>query len=282
MLDASRLEKWLTSLPAYDKSRPYRQLKPALAALDAELLSELGERGALSVALAMLLSLIETHESRWSRESLDPQLQPEFVDSFHRILDAVERGGASSMRMNHDMYAKDLAICLHRLIPAGGQLIDPGGGVPRSVLVRPPVTALVRKSWYLVATCGGFAPFAELHTHQRMRQFFTADGWEYCFRRLPAVFRSYPDLKGVFGSSWFFDPDLDRVSPSLSFVRAVSERWGGLIMREGQHPETTADALEMGGPRRDLYAQGKYHPTNYVMVAAKARILDRADQLDKR
>jgi len=279
ILGPARIEKWLSRLPQYDRTRPYRQLKPSLDALDAELSGAYGERAALLVALGMLLHLVATHESRWSRDSLDAELQPDFVDSFHRILDAAERGGSTSMRMNRDNFAKDLAICLHRLIPAGGQLVDPGAGVPRSILLRPPPTALARKAWYMLVACGGFAPFAEFHTHERMRYLFTPEGWEYCFRRLPAVFRCYPELKGVFAASWFFDPKVPSISPALSFVRDVSERWGGLIMREGIDPGATADALVMSAERRELQAQGRYQPVRYVMVAAKSRILARAREL---
>jgi hypothetical protein len=251
-------------------------MKPSLAALDEELCNSFGERAALLVALATLLYLISTHESRWSEEGLDPQLKPEFIDSYHRILDAVERGGSSSLRMNRDNFAKDFAICSHRLIPGGGQLIDPAGGVERSILIRPPIRALPYKLWYLILGCHGFSPFAEFHTHERMRHLFTADGWEYCFRLLPAVFRSYPGLKGVCGASWFFDPQLCSITPSLSFVRDISKRWGGVIMRGTVRDGVTEDALSMGGRRQELHAEGKYYPVNYLMVAAKSRILRHA------
>ena len=278
-LAINNIENRLAALPPYDRARPYSQLKRSLAALDVELCASIGERAALLVALAMLLYLIATHESRWSEENLDVRLKPEFVDSYHRILDFVERGGSSSMRMNQDNYAKEFAICLHRLIPGGGQLIDPGGGIGRRILVRPPAAGLPRKIWYMVVTCGGFSPFAEFHTHQRMRHLFTADAWEYSFRLLPLVFRSYPSLKGVVGASWFFDPQVASITPSLGFVRNVSERWGGIIMRDAVYPSTTADAISMGGPRRERHERGKYYPVSYVMVAAKSRILEHAADL---
>jgi hypothetical protein len=279
LLDSPWIEKWLSRLPPYDPVGPYRQMKPSLAVLDAELVATYGEPAALVVGLGVLLHLIATHDLRWPRDKLDAALKPEFIDSFHRILDSVERGGSTSMRMTQDNYAKDYAICLHRLIPGGGELIDPGGGVPRSILLRPPLATLPRRTWHMLVTCGGFAPFATFHTHKRMRHFFTLEGWEYCFRLLPAVFRSYPDLKGVFGGSWFFDPQLASISPSLSFVREVSERWGGLIMRSGIDPESTADALAMSKERRLLYAQGAYQPVTYTMVASKSGILKRASEL---
>jgi hypothetical protein len=276
VLDPVGIETKLESFPRYDQSRTYAQVKPNLAAIHAQISEDHGHRVALWFGLGMLVHLIGSHERRWRSSLLDDRLKPEFVDSFHRILDAVERGGSRSMSMTTDNFAKDFTICLHRLIPAGGQLIDPGSGVPRSILLRSRARSLTRTVGYLLLTCRGFRPFAELHTHERMRHLFTPKGWEYCFRLMPAVFRSYPHLKGVVGGSWFFDPQLEFVTPSLSFVREVAARWGGLIVRDAVNSATTANALAMSEHRRGLYAEGRYQPVSYLMVAARSRILAHA------
>jgi hypothetical protein len=270
----------LSSFLPYDRARGYGQLKPALAALEKELTEHHGEHGTSCIGLAMLLELVASHEQRWSSAGLDAELKADFVDSMHRVLDAVERGGSKSTRMRHDNYCKELAICLHRLIPAGGQLIDPGSGIPRSLLLRGPLLSVPQKAVYMLAICRGFKPFAEFHTHERMRHLFTPEGWEYSFRRLPAVFRSYPELKGVLGASWFFDPKLKTISPNLSFVRQVSQRWGAIITCVGLHPDAIGSALAMSEHRRNLYAKGEYQPAIYCMIAAKSRILRHSQSLD--
>ena len=276
LVEQSALEARLEALPEYNCLRSYGQLKPALAAMEAELVACHGAYLTNCIGLGLLLELITSHEQRWCSDSLDPELKPDFADSMHRVLDAVERGGSKSTRMTHDNYCKELAICLHRLIPAGGQLIDPGSGLPRSLLVRGPLLSIPKKLSYVAIFCKGFHPFAEFHTHERMRHLFTPDGWEYCFRRLPAVFRSYPRLKGVLGSGWFFDPQLETITANLSFLREVSKRWGAVLVRGGVDPAATEGALLMSQHRRDLHYQGRYQPINYHIVAAKSRILAHA------
>jgi hypothetical protein len=276
IFDPGAIRAWLAMLPDYDSSRSYGQLKPALRAIESELTARHGELAAHRIGLAMLLELVASHEQRWVADGLDCELKPDFVDSMHRVLDAVERGGSGSTRMSHDNYCKELAICLHRLIPAGGQLVDPGSGVPRSLLLHREVSAIPGQLGYLLGVCQGFKPFAEFHTHERMRHLFTPDGWEYCFRRLPALFRSRPALKGVVAGSWFFDPQLAVVSPNLSFVRELPLRWGAIFLRGGVDPGATGGALAMSQHRRDLHAAGCYQPTIYFMVAAKSRILRHA------
>jgi hypothetical protein len=267
------------ALPRYDVQRGYGQLKPALAAMETALTASYGERVAHCIGLGLLLDLVVSHERRWRADGLDAELKPDFVDSMHRILDVIERierGGTRSSRINNDNYCKELAICLHRLIPAGGQLIDPRSGVPRSLLVRPPLSSIPRKLGYVTVFCQGFKPFAEFHTHERMRHLFTPDGWEYCFRRLPAVFRSYPELKGIIAGAWFFDPQLETISPNLSFVREVPTRWGGIIVRESVVSSAMSGAFELSQHRRELYDRGLYQPTIYYLIAAKSRILKHA------
>jgi hypothetical protein len=276
LLEQTALKARLEALPEYDCYRGYGQLKPALAAMEAELVACHGAHVANCVGLGLLLELVTSHEERLPSGRLDVELKPDFVDSMHRVLDAVERGGSKSTRMTHDNYCKEFAICLHRLIPAGGQLIDPGSGLPRSLLVRSPLFSMPKKLGYVAVTCGGFHPFAEFHTHERMRHLFTPDGWEYCFRRLPAVFRSYPRLKGVVGSGWFFDPQLATISPNLSFLRDVVQRWGAIILCGRVDPAATEGALLMSQHRRDLHDKGMYQPMNYYIVAAKSRILAHA------
>jgi hypothetical protein len=277
IIEPASITARLVSLPPYNRYRGYGQLKPALASMEREVVARYGEHAAGCIGLGMLLELVGSHEQRWRSDGLDADLKQDFVDSMHRVLDAIERGGSSSTRMSHDNYCKELAICLHRLIPAGGQLIDPGSGLPRSVLFRAPLSSIPKTLSYIAVHCRGFKPFAEFHTHERMRHFFTPEGWEYCFRRLPAVFRSYPQLKGVLGGSWFFDPQLETISPSLSFVREVPKRWGAIIVRWGT--SATHDALVMSQHRRDLHDQGLYQPTNYYVVSAKSRILKHAQTI---
>jgi hypothetical protein len=75
---------------------------------------------------------------------------------------------------------------------------------------------------------------------------------EYTFRRLPAVFRRYPELRGVVGRSWFFDPELEKISPSLSFMRQTPSRWGATIMRWGAAPDARSASV-ISEHRRRLY-----------------------------
>ena len=275
VIKAFPVTKSINMLSKYDERLGYSQLKPRLANLSLAVVSQFGEELTLRYGLAILGELIRSHEIRWSERPLDPELKPEFVDSFHRILKFLNRGGEISLQLNTDAYAKELAICLHRLIPAGGQMLDPGSGIPRRFFFTRPFLSSVRAALYILRNSRGVSPFCELHTNVFMRHYFSAEGWEYCFRLLPAVFRSYAKLRGLMASSWIFDPKVAEISPNLEFVRATGLRWGGRFIRINLAANPT-DALAMSPKRKALFENGDYVPTVYALLLPKSAILRHA------
>lgn len=273
VFEAVPLSRTLAEITTYDPTLGYSQLKARLRRLSQMLEARFGEQLAIRYGLALLADLIHNHERRWREHPLDSELKPEFVDSFHRILSAIARGGVLALKPDTDAYAKELAICLHRLIPAGGQMIDPGSGVPRRTFFRVPTLETVKAAFYVLFNAKGRVPFAEFHTNLFQRRWFTADGWEYSFRLMPSVFRAYPELKGLMGASWFFDPQLQKISPGLSFVREVPLRWGAVMVHVQRDADPDSSALTLSKERRELFERGKYVPNVYAFFLSKKDIL---------
>jgi hypothetical protein len=275
MLISEPVAATLAAAGSYDAREGYGQLRPRLRELCATLTSRHGEQLTLHYGLAMLATLIADHEKRWHTSALEAQLEPCFIDSFHRILTAVARGGAQSLRLDTDAYAKELAICLYRLIPAGAQLVDPGAAFPRGLLVRRPTRQTLAATRYLLLNARGFTPFALFHTSLFQRHWFTAAGWEFTFHCLPAVFRSFPRLKGLLAISWFCDPALREISPELHFVQDIPRRWGAVFLDVGPEPGADSDALLLSRHRRQLFEAGRYVPQKYAFVVSRHAILSR-------
>jgi hypothetical protein len=276
MLQRCPVAQTLATLGTYDVREGYAQLRPRLRELHTTLLARHGEQLTLRYGLVMLATLVEEHARRWRESALERELEPCFIDSFHRILTAAARGGASSLSLDTDAFAKELAICLYHLIPAGGQLIDPGGRFPRSLLLRRPTRATLAAAGYLLFNAGGFTPFAIFHTSLFQRHWFTPAGWEFTFQCLPAVLRSFPRLKGLLASSWFYDPALREISPELNFVRDIPARWGAVFLHAGPEPGADSDALLLSRHRRELFEAGQYAPEKYVFVLSRKDVLARA------
>jgi hypothetical protein len=82
-----------------------------------------------------------------------------------------------------------------------------------------------------------------------------------------------PAVKGVFGSSWWFDPALDLISPNLTYLRALPTQFGARIFRSGSDDGAIGNSIKFSRERRQLYETGKYMPANYVMAWRRSDII---------
>ena len=123
----------------------------------------------------------------------------------------------------------------------------------------------------------GLQPWAELHVDVRALEDFDAAGFVRCYRRLAALLRARPDLAGVHGASWLYDPQLAHISPGLAFVRRTAEDGGGRLVRLRSDPVQTAYAVARSPQRRKLVERGAYRPVCYGMYWTRSALLRWAD-----
>jgi hypothetical protein len=73
----------------------------------------------------------------------------------------------------------------------------------------------------VLARLGGSFPLYQIHAYTRHLSEFTEPGWEACYRRIARIMGDEPEVRGLYGGTWFFDPELQRVSPRLTYVRRL-------------------------------------------------------------
>lgn len=270
MIDDHPLDRVAKLLAGQDAAASYKHVQPELESLTTTLAEHFGNGADSHYLSAVLLHLIETFEGRFERSHLHDEFHSQFLDSFHRILDQIRRGAVYVPNLGLDAYLKDLGICRLRVLPAVGQLICPWSGLSRSVILRGGPAAIA----HVWGRCGGHRPFFEMHTHMPMIRFFTPEGWEECYRLAALAFETYPQMKGLIGGSWFFDPQLETISPGLGFIRHVPQSKGAALVRIGSDEQTIADATFNSPPRKTLYDEGKYVPVAYQMIWPARNILE--------
>lgn len=243
----------------------YTHVSAGLAAFMETVPDEL--RGAYLCAL--LLWHIGRFEERFARSGLDPEFRLQAIDSIHRILGQVEEG-TDWANIRRDSYMKDLGIVRLSVLAAVGQLIYPYAGIWRSKVLKGGPRAI----WHVYARCGGAAPFLEIHTHDPMaKDYFNPTGWEEAYRLTAKAFRTFPNSKGLLGTSWFYDPQLEEISPRLSYLRHVPISKGAYFLPVGTSQSSIALATATSPTRRKLYEAGKYIPNAHALLWAKKDIL---------
>lgn len=208
-----------------------------------------------------LLWNIERFDARFERLGLDAEFRPHFIDSFHRIVDQISTD-PSFVRTTRDVFMKDLGITRGTLIPAAARLFYPCTGLSASQLLRNP-GALP----YVFGRCGGRWPFFGLHVHQPMAAtYFNPAGWAECQRLARLALAAFPRVRGVMGASWFYDPAVAEVSPHLAYLLEAPLRGGARLLRLGESPDFTRDAIAASRTRRAAYEAGAYKPTGYALL----------------
>ena len=172
-----------------------------------------------------------------------------------------------------DFWAKDVRFALALTVPCGAQVIDleariGPGEVARHVRAGRGVAAAAA---YVRA--GGWGRWLQIHTESRDLGAFDAAGWDDCYRRIAAVLERRPALRGVMGSSWFYDPPLRRISPRLAYLQDRPLQNGAFLIHQGTSPLYTERAVQTSPTRRALVEAGTYTPRSWILAWPRAGLI---------
>lgn len=172
---------------------------------------------------------------------------------------------ADWLDLEQDLFQKEFGLASMRLYAAGSQLVDFRCGVPRSTVIKEGMASAFPKLLTMMRL-GGFRPWFQIHTHTFNLDAFNEAGWEECYLCCAELYQVHPEVLGMFGSSWFYDPALTTVSPRLAYLRKTPCDNGAVLMFFVKAGEAIANATATSASRRSLYEEGKYMPTNYMLL----------------
>lgn len=270
-------ERLTTELVATCTYGGYSDLPAAFRAACAEIELKSGLAG-MALYHKLVLATLIADFGRRAYKGLPASVAAQYEVEFRRILEQFDTNPHEFYVQENDLFNKDLAICRGKLIPCGAELVDEFSGVPRSTAIRDGVNQLVRVLWFFTARSGGFRPFYEMHMDPRSRRQFTPEGWDRCYLRVADLLEMNPQIKGLFGSSWWYDPRVEEITPNLGFLRHRPLENGASIFRMGSDGAAIGNATGHSRRRREQYEKGEYMPTNYLMAWAREDLLRWAKQ----
>ncbi|PSJ37938.1 hypothetical protein [Allosphingosinicella deserti] len=211
---------------------------------------------------ALMLSHIENFEAAFPRTGLAPEFALHYVDAFHRILDQIQADpGFADLRA--DRFLKDLWLVRLVMIPGFAQLWWPHSGLSAKTVLRAGPAAAA----HVFLRCRGRAPMLEGHTHDPVaKAYWNEPGWREALRLAALALPALPHVRGVFGSAWFYDPAITRISPRIQFAQALQVDHGAFRMRIGSNESAIANATATSADRRARYEEGSYLPTDYAII----------------
>lgn len=244
----------------------YNDVPPEAAAL----LDTLDEALRAPWLAALLLWHMARFDDRFAASGLPDEFALHYLDSFHRILDQIAMDPAFP-DLRSDVFLKDLWIARVVMIPAFAQIWWPRSGVSASTALHAGVRAVA----YLLR-CGGRRPFMEGHTHDPMaRGYWNEAGWGEALRLAALALPAVPQVRGAFGSAWFYDPAIQTVSPRITFAQDMQVGQGAMRMKVGSNEAAIANATATSPTRRRMMNEGAYRPTDYAIVWSRKALIAR-------
>jgi hypothetical protein len=173
-----------------------------------------------------------------------------------------------------DYFVKDLRFASGLTVPCGAQVVDLRSNVGRRGSVRMLLQRPSMRHLPSFVRSGQLIPWFRIHTESRYLEDFNEPGWDACYLRIASLLRAHPNVLGMTGTSWFYDPQLETVSPRLGYLRMRPMAHGAILIRGSSSAFDIRSATATSETRRRLYEQGRYLPTSYSLMWPRDALLD--------
>ncbi|GAC1653124.1 MAG: hypothetical protein NVS4B3_15900 [Gemmatimonadaceae bacterium] len=220
----------------------------------------------------VLLNRISASRGRLNASPLCGVASPWFERAVSGMVAALLDAPDATLDFHDDGFAKDLSVASLRLYPFGALVVEPRTGIGRRTILSHGLATLLGAARAL-GEAGGFRPFYETHTYTRTLSEFTSDGRKAGFQRIASVMARDRAVLGVYGSAWYYDPALERISPHLAHVRHNVLEGGATIVEIARNLETVPLATLKSPTRRALFQRGEYTPRQFLMIWPRDRLL---------
>lgn len=213
--------------------------------------------------------LLENWEEIFSQKYPDC-VQQQFMKTSKRILAMCQSSEKGWGEYNEDVYWKDLAIARQQMFPAGAQVVEAYSGFGLQQGLKGSILQYIRFIRMVIHNKGKTG-YYQIHTHTPELGEFNEIGWYDCYIRIAEMLKINKKIKGIFGSSWFYDPFLAEISPRLMYLQRVPLDNGAERFYIGI--DRTGNAFTKSKTRFQLYNEGKYIPKSYLIVWSRGQIL---------
>lgn len=180
---------------------------------------------------------------------------------------------------DRDHYAKDVRFSLVLSVPgARTQTIDLSSPMGPGQVVRNGRDGYGwRQLVAYVKAQGWKRAWLEVHTESRHIEDFNEAGWDRAWATAAAICVKRPELAGMIGSSWFYDPPLESISPRLAYLRLNPLNGGAFIVHQGPG-QVHSDRCGATSPtRRAMIESGEYLPRCWQVAWPRTALIDWAE-----
>lgn len=208
-------------------------------------------------------------------------------DIFERVPAALSRlrGFLSEHHDTYDLgneyFLKDVRFAAGWSVPCGAKVIDLRSRVSLPISLSTALRGRALRLAVRTMRLGHGAPWFEQHTDTRYLEEFNEAGLDRTYLCVASLLRRHPNVAGLTAYSWFYDPQLDEISPRLSYLRRRQVERGAILVRGHTSDYDVRNATAKSKTRRRLYEAGEYKPVAHRILWLRQDILHWADQRER-
>jgi len=277
LLEKFPIEKYIAELNRYDTYAGYRYVSDEVKGY-CEAIEYSSNLNILeNYHKLLVVQLIENATGKIESLKFPNAIKKFYLNDFDRILLQAEKEQEhpNYFLYTNDRFYKDLGICCLRLFPVGARKYE---------LAKFPIKRFLKKGYaqfvnlliFIAFRARGLTPFLTGHYDTEDPNFkseFNVEGSIFAYRMIARVMRMNPDIKGYFGINWINDPQIERISPRLAFVRYVNVALQCKYFYLGPNNSAIKNATKLSKTRRRLYQAGEYLPENFAFVFTRKQLI---------
>ena len=157
-------------------------------------------------------------------------------------------------------------------MPCGTVDVDLYSTISRLSGLKSMVTQRDLRNGWAVVLRGGPTWF-RAHLDDRNLKDFNEKGREKSYLRIAELMERRPKVKGVVGTTWYYDPQIMKISPRLAYLQTTLLANGAFAVRHGPGAIHTKRATATSPTRRALVEQGSYVPICYSILWPRVEFL---------
>jgi hypothetical protein len=190
------------------------------------------------------------------------------VDELTRARERIKAELETSPRGHYnpfgDRFKKDFSVLRGKAMPVHTGIVDTYTALWRKPLIFGDLSQRVRFFRLLCRRPFGNKFFFQHHAHRSLFDRLNPAGRIKTYKSVVDLLEINLDHKGFSAASWFYDPQLESISPRLSYLAGEPEKGGAERFHVGE--DKTGSAFAKSNTRRWLHEQGKYTPQCYLLV----------------
>ena len=201
-----------------------------------------------------------------------------YPDAFGRLADHLKNNRDDPYDLTDEFFRKDIRFVLGLSIPCGVAICDMISKVSLpsvilSLFRSRNVSPAIR---YLRAR--GYGRWFRVHVDSRYLTEFNERGHDNFYLRIAELLEQQKDVRGYVGTTWYYDPQLLKISPHLAFLQLRPLERGAFMLRHRGGRDDIKNAIMKSKTRRRLYQEGKYSPISYSILWPRKDLISWAEQ----